>query len=198
MRDEYREALAASEARFRGLVERNADGVLVVRPDGRVCYANPAAEALLGRPAAELVGTPFGLPLAAGATAEVDLVPGASGRVAELRVAEAEWEGRPALLASLRDTTERTRAEAARRFLADAGAVLAGSLDPETTLQNVARLAEQHLADWCLLDVLEGDGRVRRLAADHGDPAREELARRLRGTYLPEGLPAALALALRE
>jgi signal transduction histidine kinase/ActR/RegA family two-component response regulator len=105
-------ALEASEARFRKLIESNADGILVVGPDGMIRYANPAATVLLDRPASELVGRYFGIPSLAGGTAELDLVSaGAEMRVAEMRVVETEWEGEPALVASLRDISDRKRLE---------------------------------------------------------------------------------------
>jgi signal transduction histidine kinase len=69
------------------------------------------------------------------------------------------------------------------RFLAEAGALLAESLDYETTLQQVARLAVGHLADWCLVDLLEADGRIRRLAVAHADPAREAIVAELRSRF---------------
>jgi signal transduction histidine kinase len=108
--------LRASEARFRNVIEANADGVIVVRQDGVIAYANPAATSLLGRRAEVLVGCVFGIPITAGGTTEID-VHHASGepRVAELRVAPTEWEGLPALLASLRDVTEHKRLESALR-----------------------------------------------------------------------------------
>ena len=82
---------------------RTSDGVLVVRRSGTICFINPAAEALLGRNAADLVGEMFGIPLTPGEATEVD-IPRARGQggVAEMRVAEITWEGEPAYLASLR------------------------------------------------------------------------------------------------
>ena len=38
------------------VVELCPDGILVIGPDGAVCFANPAAEAILGHPAAALLG----------------------------------------------------------------------------------------------------------------------------------------------
>ncbi len=106
------EALRASEARFRNIIERNADGILVVSGDGNTLFANQAAANLLNRPAAELVGSYFGLPIIAGETTEIDLpLPRGPHRVAEMRVVETEWEGKPALLASLRDVSDRKRLE---------------------------------------------------------------------------------------
>ena len=74
----------------------------------------------------------------------------------------------------------RRRAEVAARrsaFLAEAGSVLASSLDYEPTLQTVARLVVPFLADWCSVDVLEEDGSVRRIALVHENPAKADLAR---------------------
>ena len=52
-----RQALEASEGRFRALIEQNADGILVLDPVGVVRFCNPAAEVLLGRSRAELIGS---------------------------------------------------------------------------------------------------------------------------------------------
>jgi signal transduction histidine kinase/ActR/RegA family two-component response regulator len=107
-----RVALQASESRFRNLIEANADGVVVVRMDGIIAFANPAASILLGHRAEDLVGRMFGMPVVDGETTELD-VPRDGGdlRVAELRVAKTQWDGAPALLASLRDVTDRKRLE---------------------------------------------------------------------------------------
>jgi signal transduction histidine kinase len=94
---------------------RNADAIVVVDPGGVVRFGNPAAEALFGRRAADLVGAPFGFPLVIGETTEIDVVgPGGEVLVAEMRMVETEWEGAPALLAVLRDISERKRLEAER------------------------------------------------------------------------------------
>src|SRR5262249_27149795 len=76
-------------------------------------------------------------------------------------------------------------AEQRARFLAEAGEVLASSLDYETTLAGVARLAVPRLAEWCSVYVVDGD-RPRRLAGAHADPAKEEWARELGRRYPPD------------
>ena len=106
------EALRASEARFRLLITQNVDGVVVVDRDGIIQFVNPAAEVLFARPAAELVGQPFGFPMLVGETTELDIVRQTGvPTVAEMRVVETEWEGEQASLASLRDISERKQAE---------------------------------------------------------------------------------------
>jgi signal transduction histidine kinase len=60
---------------------------------------------------------------------------------------------------------------------------LAESMDFRTTLAEVARLAVPFLADWCAVDVLEGDGRLAPVAAVHMDPTKQALLRELRGGF---------------
>jgi signal transduction histidine kinase len=111
-----RRALLACESRFHGVIERNADGILVIAPDGTIRYANPAAIRLLRRPLDSLLKSDFGRPIVPGETTEIDL-PFADGEtgVAEMRVVATEWEGEPALLATLHDVTERNILEARLR-----------------------------------------------------------------------------------
>ena len=68
-------------------------------------------------------------------------------------------------------------------FLAEASAVLGSSLDYETTLASVAGLAVPALADWCVIDVLDDGGSVRRVASVCANPAYDELAEELRHSY---------------
>ncbi|CAA9318118.1 MAG: Serine phosphatase RsbU, regulator of sigma subunit [uncultured Nocardioidaceae bacterium] len=67
-------------------------------------------------------------------------------------------------------------------FLAEAATELASSLDYEATLANVARMAVPAFADWCAVDVVD-DGRLRRLAVEHVDPAKVQLAHDLAERY---------------
>ncbi len=79
-----------------------------------------------------------------------------------------------------RDVTERHRREEADRFLADATTILAETLDETATIERLAALAIERLADWCVIDVVERHGAGVRTAIAHQDPARRELARRWR------------------
>ncbi|HET9014089.1 MAG TPA: GAF domain-containing protein [Thermomicrobiaceae bacterium] len=88
---------------------------------------------------------------------------------------------------TFRDVTERRGEEEALRFLDQASAVLAGSLDYEATLSQVTRIAVPVLADWCAVDIVDADGSLRRLGAAAADPADEALANNLRRQTSPEG-----------
>jgi len=97
---------------FQRIVTCSADGVLIVDWQGIVCFVNPAATTLLGCPADDLIGHPFGFPVKRGQTFELD-IPRADGGKAllEARVTTLEWENEPAQLISLRDITERKQLE---------------------------------------------------------------------------------------
>lgn len=109
--------MSADRVSIQAILSAIVDGVVVVDGDGRIRYANRAAEQMFGREEGGLVGDEFGFPIVAGATTELDLVSRGEPCVLEMRVVEATWEGRPALLASLRDISERRRAEEERREL---------------------------------------------------------------------------------
>jgi PAS domain S-box-containing protein len=88
------------------------------------------------------------------------------------------------------ERTARAEAEdAARRaeLLAESGRMLTASLDPDVVLTGIARLVIGVLADWCVMDRVDEDGEVRRVAVAHADASRDEAARVLR-----EHFPAAL------
>jgi len=62
-------------------------------------------------------------------------------------------------------------------FLGEASTVLASSLDYQTNLMSVAKLAVKRLADWCAVDVVDDDHGFHRVALVHRDPARLQWAR---------------------
>jgi PAS domain S-box-containing protein len=99
---------------------------------------------------------------------------------APLRSEDGEYYGRAWYY---RDITESKQTQAALAasshrfaFLAEASTILVGSLDQWLTLSNLARLVVPYLADWCVIDVLQDDGTVRRIAVNHSDPERRALA----------------------
>jgi PAS domain S-box-containing protein len=55
---ETQRALSVSEKRFRTLMEKIPDGLGVLSQDGRILYANPAVSSMLGYPLEELQGRP--------------------------------------------------------------------------------------------------------------------------------------------
>jgi signal transduction histidine kinase/ActR/RegA family two-component response regulator len=94
---------------------------------------------------------------------------------------------------SVRDVTRRRqdenqlrRSAQTARFLAEASAAMAGVTDVQSTLQRIASLAVPAFADWCAMDMPDGDGggngdggSLRRLAVAHVDAIPPLVARQL-------------------
>ena len=78
------------------------------------------------------------------------------------------------------------RAGARLAVLAEASQTLASTLDYESTLASIASLLVPRFADWYAVDILDDDGRFRRLAVVHSDPAKAEWAAKSRDLYPPD------------
>jgi PAS domain S-box-containing protein len=74
-------------------------------------------------------------------------------------------------------------AEESQRFLAGASSILNRSLDYETRLSELARLAVPYLADWCAVDMLDDDGLPRLLSVAHADDEKAATAHELRTRF---------------
>ena len=104
--------LRTSETQIRNLIERNADAIIIVSPEGIIRFVNAAAERLFGRKTSELIGSNIGFPMVKGESSEIALYSGAGEtKLGEIRTVEMQWEGEKAYLASIRDVTDRKRME---------------------------------------------------------------------------------------
>jgi predicted ATPase/signal transduction histidine kinase len=80
---------------------------------------------------------------------------------------------------------ERIEAEAAGRralVLSEATALMSSTLDDERVFEALTHLCVRSLAEWAVIDLVE-DGRTRRVAGAHRDPANEPLMRELSESY---------------
>jgi PAS domain S-box-containing protein len=110
----------------------------------------------------------------------------------------AEREAARLLVAERAAHAEAAAARERSEFLAEASRVLADSLDNETTLRIVARLALPSLADYCIIDVVDPpSGAIRRLAVEHRDPAKADLVRDLQRFVGERDAPIGVANVLR-
>jgi len=75
-------------------------------------------------------------------------------------------------MSELQEAQQRERTSL--KFLAEASAVLASSLDYQKTLNTVARLAVPFLADWCTVSMYE-NSKLTAIAIAHVDPERERM-----------------------
>jgi PAS domain S-box-containing protein len=129
-RDEAVAALRESEEKYRTLVERAEDGIVIIQ-DGRFVYANPALVAMSGHDREALIGSPFVQHVMAGEIPKLrryyaDRMAGRptasmyetvfrtrDGRPihAEVNAAVIPFDGRPADLVIIRNINERKKAE---------------------------------------------------------------------------------------
>ena len=203
-----------------------ADAVTVQGQDGRLTYVNDAAVRLLGfedrdallAAAQHEVAAGFEMLDEDGAPFPPDRLPGRRALAGEMpepvtvryrvrATGVTRWsrvKSRPLrapdgrvthAINVIEDITDLKQVEETQRLLAEAGRVLTGSLDYQQTLQRVASLAVPALADWCMVDVARQHG-LERVAVAHADPARADVAARLKGLLIDPGAsigPAAVA-----
>jgi PAS domain S-box-containing protein len=218
--------LRRTRRRLERILGALAEAVTVHDERGKMVYANAAAVTLLGAESIEELmaaepgelaarfiitredGTPVreadlpGQRLLAGEAAPQLLT-----RSIERKTGREYWlltkatrldDGGTLAVNIIEDVTEAKTAERRERFLSDAGRVLGSTLDYERTVQDVAALLVPALADWCVLDLVEGDGRLQRVALAHGDPEKRRLAEELHRRYPPDlATDRGLALVLR-
>ena len=196
------DALAEERARLDTIVQQMPAGLLIAEaPSGRLVRGNEQLEQILRRefvPSPDIAAyadwqfsTPGGIalrpeefPLARSILNGERVVSeplgvtrgdGTRGFVTVSSAPILDRDGRVvAAMATVYDVTDHHRSEASLRFLAEASSILAASLDYEDTLPTIAKLAVPFLADACLIDVVEPDGDVRRMAAVHRDAGRAD------------------------
>jgi PAS domain S-box-containing protein len=206
--------LRSTRARLDGILGGLAEAVTVNDAHGRTVYANDAAARLLGRAGpADVIDAEPGELSARFAIAKEDGTPLTSTDMPGHRLVQGE--AAPELLTRsvdrvtghaywlltkatplsddtgsyainiIEDVTEAKEAELRQRFLAQAGQVLASSLDYRQTLRRVAELAVPWLADWCAIDMPEPGGGIRQVALAHSDPSKVAMAEDLRRRFPP-------------
>lgn len=101
-----------SQQALHNVIQRSADGIIIVNREGEIRLINPAAAALLGHKPDTLLGSQFDFPLVVGEFMEV-AIPRYKGEKAlvEMRVVSLEWEDEACYLISMRDVTELRRSE---------------------------------------------------------------------------------------
>ena len=100
-------------------------------------------------------------------------------------------EGKRALAHASEAETRDEAVAHRQRFLAEASRLLSESIDYAATLKTVARLAVPGIADWCVVDLIQDDGEMARVAIEHRDPSRLALAHTLQAHFPPKAGSAA-------
>ncbi len=98
---------------------------------------------------------------------------------------------------TFQDVTALKRLDARLQLLADAGTILARSGDYQETLNELAQLMVRQLADWCIVDVLEVETGVSRVAVAHAQKEKVLFAAELQRRYPTDPSEGATATVVR-
>jgi len=108
---------------------------------------------------------------------------------------------------SAADLAHLPQAERAARALAEGRrerqipidrAFLEGALDFRRTLRTLVAAALPRFADWCFVDLVDGDGIPRRVEVAHADPAKASLAQEMRSVGFGPGWATPGAQSIRD
>jgi PAS domain S-box-containing protein len=210
----HKQAEAAHD-RLAAIVAASDDAITATDLNGVVLSWNAGAERMYGYAANEMIGHSIERIVPADRMDEVRMIADSLRRgqpVKQLETVRLQKQG-TTVVTSLtgspiyddtgqvvsaafiaRDISARTRAEEAQRFLAEAGALLAASLDYEATLGQITHLVVPRLADGCSVYITGNDGKVRQVADAHLTPKTDAIARELDQHY-PADPDASDALA---
>jgi PAS domain S-box-containing protein len=188
---EAQQGLEHSRDRYASLYDFAPLGYCTLDGSGVVREANLTAALLLGCPRDRLIGRSLG----SVACTDADEIMGHLRRCAQsatpvttdLRLAiprravlEVQMLSSPTTVeggevwfrTALLDVTALRESDRRLRFLSDVGEILGRSFDYEAVLGEVVRLAVPLLADLCVLDAVDGNGDVRRIAIAFADTAK--------------------------
>lgn len=188
-----------SSAALAAIVDIAADAIIALDDNFRIVRFNRGAEQTFGWSEAEMLGQPLDrlLPMGTRAVHRGHVRTFAEGQLdarrmaerreisglrrtgeqfpAEASIARVTIDGERTFMVTLRDVSERRRFEERQRLLSTAGWVLAASLEVESTMATVAELPVPLLGEWSMLELLTAEGSMRRAAATHMDPMRQDL-----------------------
>jgi len=199
--------LEIERARFEAILQQMPSAVILAEaPSGRLILGNPQVEEVLGHSYVESRSIeeydsyqgfhPDGRPLA---PAEYPLsralqggqvvrgeeisIQRDDGTLGVIRINAAPIRDRDgsivAGVAIFDNVTKRARADAAQRFLAEAGAILVAALDEKQSFQALADLCVPRVADWCIIALVASDGSLQSAGLAHGDAGQNDLAGQL-------------------
>lgn len=199
-RKRLEEELHLSEAKASGIVSVSADAIISIDESQHITMFNEGAENIFGYMQAEAVGQSLDIliPERFRAAHRQHIGRFASGNAgarrmgergatifgrrksgeefpADAAISKIEVGGKRVLTVSLRDITEQKRIEREQRFLAEVGVALGATLRFDETLESIVRLTVRDFANFCLVDLVGEDGKVKRAKVGSRDPGKARI-----------------------
>ncbi|MGZ6494411.1 MAG: sensor histidine kinase, partial [Actinomycetota bacterium] len=203
------EALRNSEAKLGGIIDIAADAIISIDDDHRIVLYNHGAEKIFGWSAAEIMGRPIeillperfrgdhgqhvrsfgsdvmGRRMGQHMPAIFGLRKNGEEFPAQAAISKLEVDGSRLFTCALRDITEQVQRDQERELLARLGPVLlAAAVNHDETLTSIGRMVVEGLADCCIIDLTDRDGKLQRTKVLHRDPSKTALCERLERIYL--------------
>jgi PAS domain S-box-containing protein len=105
-------ALQESEEHLQTIVNQSSDGIVILNQQGRIIFANPAAEKIFNLHIGELKDVDLGIPITIDRPFEMDFHTSTGKvKIAEVLVTKIEWDNELSYLTSIRDITDRKQVE---------------------------------------------------------------------------------------
>jgi PAS domain S-box-containing protein len=195
-RNRAEEALRAREREYKTLAENIPEVIARLDADGRYLFINPAIQATIGLPPADIIGRTIDeisnapevaslwrkrLTSAFAAKRPVQFeftypTPVGIRNYTTQLVPELDHDGAVVSVISVtNDITARVQAEEHQRFLAEVSTRLVESLDYDSTLLNLAHLMIETIADGCAIDQITTHGTLQRTCVVTKDPLKTKL-----------------------
>jgi PAS domain S-box-containing protein len=216
------EARRISEQKFSSIVQIASDAIITIDQRQRIVIYNRGAEDIFGWKREEVEGQSLDVLLperfrdvhrrqvsAFGAAGEpsrrmAERKPEIFGLrkngqefAAEAAISRTVINGEPLYSVILRDVSERKRLEHTREVLAAVGSVFGETLDPHELVHRVADILAQSVADWCIVDLVDG-GQLSRATVAHTASADADLMERTRQSLFSTGEVRSLLLEGRQ
>lgn len=196
-----------NSARLASIIQYSTDAILSKTLNGIITSWNPSAEKLYGYTAQEAIGKPAtivypkelykehlsimnrlrrGIPIRPYETKRMRK----DGSLVDVSVSVSPIKSRDGKIIGgstiAREITEEKRREHNAKFLSDASKLLSSSLGYQKTLNSIANLSIDRIADWCVIDMITVEGVLEMLAVAHRDPKQIKWARQYRQQNPPD------------
>jgi len=204
MKKNQEQSYEFTPAYFESIIQNSTDAILSKTLDGTITSWNKAAEELYGYKAAEIIGNKIYKIIPKDRIKEVKVILKkikAGQRIARYQTVRVAKDGRHLQIsvaispilnsegtvigasAFARDITFELSLLRQQEFMSHASIVLNSSLNYTETLQSVADLATEYIADWCAIDLLTAPKEVELVAVAHKDPKKVLWARQIRQSF---------------